>query len=133
MSEPTELAAGHSTCIFSGLARGWWSVHVEFTSSRVLEIRLIFKPSSKCGAMTTTYVVQLSNEERHDLEDLVKKGSQKSGVKPAALKLMRARILLKADQAEGSPAYADTQIAEALDVSAKTVFNIRQKWVELGI
>ena len=83
--------------------------------------------------MTTTYVVQLSNEERHDLEDLVKKGSQKSGVKPAALKLMRARILLKADQAEGSPAYADTQIAEALDVSAKTVFNIRQKWVELGI
>ncbi len=83
--------------------------------------------------MTKTYVVQLSNEERHDLEDLVKKGSQMSGVKPSALKLTRARILLKADQAEGSPAYTDTRIAEALDVSAKTVFNIRQKWVELGI
>jgi len=83
--------------------------------------------------MTKTYIVQLSNEERHDLEDLVKKGSQKSGVKPSALKLTRARILLKADQAEGSPAYTDTEIAEALDVSAKTVFNIRQKWMELGI
>jgi transposase len=83
--------------------------------------------------MQKVYVVQLSNEEREQLEELVKRGKLKKGRRPSALKLTRARILLKADQAEGSPAYTDAEIAEALDVSRKTVFNIRQKWVELGL
>jgi transposase len=84
--------------------------------------------------MRKVYVVRLSDEERKQLEDIVKKDELKhDGRKPSALKLTRARILLKADQAEGSPAYTDAEIAEALDVSAKTVFNLRQKWVELGL
>jgi transposase len=83
--------------------------------------------------MRKVYVVQLSNEERGQLEELVKRGKLEKGRRPSALKLTRARILLKADQAEGSPAYADVEIAEALDVSPKTVFNIRQKWVECGL
>jgi transposase len=83
--------------------------------------------------MQKVYVVQLSNEEREQLQELVKRGKLKKGRRPSALKLTRARILLKADQAAGSPAYTDAEIAEALDVSAKTVFNIRQKWVELGL
>lgn len=83
--------------------------------------------------MQKIYVVQLSNEERKQLQELVKKGNAQKGWRPSALKLTRSRILLKADQAEGAPAYSDAEIAEALDVSPKTVFNIRQKWVELGL
>lgn len=83
--------------------------------------------------MKKTYIVQLSEEDRQQLLDLIKKGSQESGLKPSALKLTRARVLLKADQSMEGPAYTDAEIAEALEVSAKTVFNIRQKWVELGI
>ncbi len=83
--------------------------------------------------MRKIFVVQLSSEEREQLLELVKKGSRKKGQRPSALKLTRARILLKADQAEGALAYTDAEIAEALDVSPKTVFNIRKKWVELGL
>jgi len=83
--------------------------------------------------MQKVYVVQLSDEEREKLQDLIKKGNRKKGQRPSALKLTRSRILLKADQADGAPAYTDAEIAEALDVSSKTVFNVRKKWVELGL
>ena len=56
----------------------------------------------------------------------------KAGKAPA-LKLPRARILLKADQQDPGPAWADSQIAEALNVSMKTVFNVRRKSVEHGL
>lgn len=83
--------------------------------------------------MQKLYVVQLSSEERETLQELIKRGNRKKGQRPSALKLTRARILLKADQAEDAPAYTDAEIAEALDVSSKTVFNLRKKWVELGL
>ncbi len=83
--------------------------------------------------MQKVYVVQLSGEEREKLQDLIKRGNRKKGQRPSALKLTRARILLKADQVEDAPAYTDAEIAEALDVSPKTVFNLRKKWVELGL
>jgi transposase len=83
--------------------------------------------------MQKIYRVELSSEEREQLQRLVKKGDAPKGQRPSALKLTRARILLKADQARNAPAYTDAQIAEALDVSPKTVFNIRKKWVELGL
>jgi transposase len=83
--------------------------------------------------MRKVYRVELSQEDREQLKDLVRRGKLEKGKRPSALKLTRARILLKADQAEGGPAYTDAAIAEALDVSPKTVFNIRQKWVELGL
>jgi transposase len=69
----------------------------------------------------------LPQEEREQLVALVKAG------KASALKLLRARILLKADQQECGPAWTDAEIAEGLDVSLKTVFNIRRKWVEQGL
>jgi transposase len=83
--------------------------------------------------MRKVYRVELSEEDRDQLKDLVRRGKLEKGKRPSALKLTRARILLKADQAEGGPAYTDAAIAEAFDVSPKTVFNIRQKWVELGL
>lgn len=77
--------------------------------------------------MHKTFVVRLSQEERERLLILVKAG------KASALKLVRARILLKADQQERGPAWTDAEIAEALEVSLKTVFNIRRRWVEYGL
>lgn len=78
--------------------------------------------NSKDGNMRKVFVVQLSNKEREQLEELVKRGKLGKGRRPSALKLTRARILLKANQAEGSPAYTDAEIAEALDVSPKNRF-----------
>ena len=63
--------------------------------------------NSRDGNMQKVYVVRLSNEEREQLEELVKRGKLEKGRRPSALKLTRARILLKADPAEGSPAYTD--------------------------
>ena len=77
--------------------------------------------------MQKIFVVRLSQEERERLIALVKAG------KASALTLARARILLKADQQERGPAWTDTEIADALEVSLKTVFNIRRKWVEQGL
>jgi transposase len=77
--------------------------------------------------MQKTFVVRLSKDERNQLVALVKSGNA------SALKLVRARILLKADQQERGPAWTDAEIAEALEVSLKTVFNVRRKWVEHGL
>lgn len=77
--------------------------------------------------MQKIFVVRLSQEERKQLTTLVKVG------KASSLKLTRARILLKADQQGRGPAWTDAEIAEALDVSLKTVFNIRRRWVEQGL
>jgi len=73
------------------------------------------------------FVVRLSQDEREQLMALVKSG------KASALKLVRARILLKADQQKRGPAWTDGEIAEAVEVSMKTVFNVRRKWVEHGL
>jgi transposase len=73
------------------------------------------------------YLVTLTPEERQQLTRLTSSG------KAAALVLTRARILLKADQAEGGPAWEDAQIAEALDCGHRTVERIRQRFVEEGL
>ena len=72
-------------------------------------------------------VVRLPRDERQQLQNMLKAG------KASALKLTRARILLKADQQDDAPACTDAEIAEALEAAPKTVFNIRRKWVELGL
>lgn len=82
--------------------------------------------------MKKVYVVRLPKEERQQLEDMVKGGKTKRR-KVSALKLTRARILLKADQQEEALSWTDAEIADALDVSPKTVFNVRRRWVELGL
>jgi transposase len=51
----------------------------------------------------------------------------------AARKRQHAQILLKADASEGGPAWADECIAEAFDVSVRTVERIRQRLVEHGL
>jgi transposase len=72
------------------------------------------------------YVVRLSDEEREQLNTMIRAG------KHPAWRLTRARILLKADAAEGGDGWSDSQIAVALDISVATVARTRQQLVEAG-
>jgi transposase len=73
------------------------------------------------------YKVTLTAEERQQLAELIATG------KAAAPKLAHARILLKADAADGGPAWGDARIAEAVEVSIPTVERVRQRFVEEGL
>lgn len=73
------------------------------------------------------YIVRLNTEEREQLLALVTIG------RAAAVKLLHARILLKADVDAGGRRWTDAEIAEALDTSAATVHRVRQAWVEAGL
>jgi len=76
--------------------------------------------------MRKIYHVRLFGEERGYLEELVRVG------KAAARTLMHARILLKADEGPGGPAWNDDQIVDALEVSRSTVERVRTRCVEEG-
>jgi hypothetical protein len=73
------------------------------------------------------YVVKLSEEERRQLHGLINKG------KSPAKRLLKARILLKADAGESGEAWSDGQIIEALDTNASMVARVRQQLVEEGL
>ena len=77
--------------------------------------------------MAKRYLVTLTPDERDHL------GGMLSAGKRSALTLTRARVLLKADQADGGPAWTDDRIAEALDCGLRTVERIRQRFVERGL
>jgi len=77
--------------------------------------------------MAKKYLVTLTPEERQWLTALLSAG------KRSALTLTRARILLKADQADGGPAWEDAEIAQALDCGLRTVERVRQRFVERGL
>jgi len=73
------------------------------------------------------YVVRLTGEERVTLEGLL------ANRRAAADKLLRARILLKADLGKGGPGWADEEIAEAFEVGLSTIHRLRQRLVEEGL
>lgn len=75
----------------------------------------------------TKYRVTLTAEERQQLQGLIASG------KAAAKRLIHARILLKADVADGGPAWPDQKIAEAIEVSTDTIGRVRQRFVERGL
>ena len=77
--------------------------------------------------MEKRYRVTLLEEERQELEVMVRAG------KAAARKLVRARILLLADQAEGGPGKKDPEIADALGCGRMTIARTRKQFVEEGI
>jgi hypothetical protein len=72
------------------------------------------------------YVVKLSVAEREQLDSLIRTG------KHPAQKLMKARILLKADAGGAGEALSDSQIAAALNTSLATIARTRQQLVEEG-
>lgn len=73
------------------------------------------------------YIVRLESDERERLQSLVDAGR---GSKTAR---QRARVLLKADQAEGAPGWTDERVAEFAEVSLSTVHRVRQQLVEEGL
>lgn len=74
--------------------------------------------------MQKKYIVRLTDQERDELRDVVKK------LKGTGQKVRRAQILLKAD-ADG-PNWTDKRIAEAFSCRTRTVEKIRQRLVERG-
>ena len=72
------------------------------------------------------YVVRLSGEERERLEALIRKG------KSPAQRLLKARILLKADVSEAGAGWSDSRIIKALDTSISMVYRVRKQLVEEG-
>jgi len=78
--------------------------------------------------MQKVFRVTLTEAERAELGALIRAGTA------SARTLTRARILLKADQADdGRPAWTDRAIAAALDVHEDTVANVRRRLVERGL
>lgn len=77
--------------------------------------------------MKKRYRVTLTTWERDDLRKLVSVG------KAAAQKLVRARILLLADEADGGSAKADPEIVEALGCGRASVERVRKRFVEEGL
>jgi Homeodomain-like domain len=73
------------------------------------------------------FIVELDAAERDRLNALISKG------KAPAKSILKARILLKADQAEGGPGWLDAAIAEALDTNLTMVSRVREKLVTEGL
>src|SRR5205807_4514963 len=71
------------------------------------------------------YVVRLTDSERQSLQALL------TGKRVATDKLLRARILLKADVA--GPAWSDPEVADTIGVGLSTIHRLRQRLVEEGL
>ena len=72
------------------------------------------------------YVVRLSAKERERLEALIRKG------KSPAQRLLKARILLKADVSEAGEGCSDSRIVKTLETSPSMVYRVRKQLVEEG-
>jgi Homeodomain-like domain len=68
------------------------------------------------------FVVKLSSEEREQLRELISRGKAK------AKSILKARILLKADQG-----WADQEICRALDTNIAMVARVRETLVTEGL
>jgi hypothetical protein len=74
--------------------------------------------------MQKLYVVRLTDQERAELRNVVKK------LKGTSQKVRRAQILLKADV--DGPNWTDERIADAFSCRTRTVERLRQRLVERG-
>jgi transposase len=79
------------------------------------------------AASVKRYVVRLSAEERGGLEAMIHKG------KSSAARLLKARIVLKADVSEAGEGWSDSRIVEALETSVSMVYRVRRQLVEEGL
>jgi transposase len=78
--------------------------------------------------MNKRYLVKLDKAERKELSELVKKE------KIAAKKRVHAQVLLLADCSKhGGPGWKDEAVAEACQVTVRTVENVRKRLVLEGL
>ena len=75
--------------------------------------------------MKKKYIVALNEEERAELQHVVKRNVG------SASRVRRARILLKSDV--NGPAWTDKKIAEAYDCHPRGIVGVRQRFVENGL
>ena len=75
--------------------------------------------------MNKTYMVRLTDDERHELVQLTKSG------KAAASKIKHAHILLHVDA--NGPHWSDAHVATTLHCHGNTGRNVRQRFVEQGL
>src|SRR5215475_5307686 len=73
------------------------------------------------------FVVKLSSEERKRLEAKISKGRTSAKI------ILKARILLKADQSEEGAGWTDEKICKALDTNIAMVTRVRSKLVNEGL
>ena len=73
------------------------------------------------------FIVKLEAAERARLGGLISKG------KASAKTILKARILLKADQGEGGDAWTDEQICAALDTNVAMTARVRETFVSQGL
>ncbi|MBN9524207.1 helix-turn-helix domain-containing protein [bacterium] len=73
------------------------------------------------------HVVRLTAADRRRLTRLTR-----AGTAPARA-VTRARILLKADAADGGPGWGDAAIAAALDCGRRTVARVRKEFAQAGL
>lgn len=76
--------------------------------------------------MAKKHVVMLTEEERSTLEGFVRQGNV------AGWKLQRAQALLKFDAGELGPHWTDKKIAEAFNVTTRSLESWRKRAVEEG-
>lgn len=76
---------------------------------------------------TKKYLVRLSSDERAHLLERIGRGEC------PAREQTRARVLLKADEGDDGPAWADARVAEALELSPGGVAAIRRRFHERGL
>ena len=75
----------------------------------------------------TKHTIELSQEQRQELEDIVRKGSS------PARKIQHAQVLLKSENAEQGPSWSDEQIRAAFGVSVATIWRIRRRFLDQGL
>jgi hypothetical protein len=82
-----------------------------------------------CGrlGLKTKHRIHLTDDQRQELRRRIAAG------RGSARELAHARILLKADQSPGRPAWTDEAIARARDVSTATIERVRKRFVAQGL
>jgi len=73
------------------------------------------------------YIVELTSEERKQLQQLVKTGNV------AGYKIRHAQMLLKTDQGNKGPCWPDAHVAEVFAAHVTSVERLRKRFVEQGL
>lgn len=73
------------------------------------------------------WVVRLNETEREELETVL------ATPRAAAERVLRARVLLKADEGERGPGWSDAKIADAFEIGISKIQRLRQRLVEEGV
>lgn len=71
--------------------------------------------------------IELTKEQRAELEEMIKKGNA------PGRKIRHAQVLLKIDSGQDGLNWSDQQIREAFGVSGPTVWRLRRRFLEQGL